>query len=82
MNKITVEIYIPVLNTAMDMFIPTHLLLKDVLEMIKKIVFESSDGRFIPDPATTLCRKDGAILDINLSVSELNIRNGSKLLLI
>lgn len=82
MDKIMVEVYIPSLNTSMDMLIPSHLLLNDVLEMIKKAVCDASDGRFIPDVATSLCRKDGTILNINLYVSELNIRNGSKLLLV
>ena len=39
--------------------------------------------RFVPNEQTTLCRReDGMILNINLSVYELGIRNGSQLMLI
>lgn len=83
MNKILVEIYVPVLNRSFDVFIPLTSSMSQVLELVKKAVSDLSDGRFIADENTALCHKeDGTIININLSVAELEIKNGSKLMLI
>ena len=81
MDKVLVEIYVPVLDRSFDMFIPKSSSMAQVLELIKKAVKEMSDGRFVEN--TALChREDGTIININLSVEELEIKNGSKLMLI
>ena len=83
MDKVLVEIFVPVLNTAYDVFIPLSSPMYEVLELIKKAVSEMSDGRFVANENTAVCHRDnGAIININLSVYELEIRNGSKLMLI
>ncbi|MEG2813593.1 MAG: EsaB/YukD family protein [Oscillospiraceae bacterium] len=82
-NKILIDVYIPVAKKSYDMFIPTHLTMYEVLKLIMKIATEMSGGLFVGDENTTICnRKDGTILNINLSVNELGLRNGSKLMLI
>lgn len=83
MEKVLVEIFVPVLDRSFDVFIPLQSRMYEVLELIKKAISEMSDGRFIANQNTTIChREDGSILNINLSVYELEIRNGSKLMLI
>lgn len=83
MNKVLVEVYVPVLERSFDIFIPLHSPMFEVLELIKKAVQEMSDGRFLTNENTAICyRENGTILNINLSVYELEIRNGSKLMLI
>ena len=83
MDKILVEVFVPVLNTSYDVFIPLQSPMHLVLNLIKKAITEMSDGRFIANESTTLChREDGTIININLSVFELEIKNGSKLMLI
>lgn len=83
MEKVLVDVFVPVLNKCFEMFIPLELQMYDVSELIKRAVTEISDGRFIANEDTTICyRNDGTIIDINLSVYELEIRNGSKLMLI
>jgi len=83
MEKVLIEIYVPVLERSFEIFIPLSAPMHEVLELIKKAVRELSDGRFHADENTTLChREDGTIININMSVYELEIRNGSKLMLI
>lgn len=83
MDKILVEVYVPTLRTAYDMFLPGDAMMSEVLKLIKKAVSDLSGGRFIPDDSTIICyRENGAIININLSVFELGIHNGSKLMLI
>ncbi len=83
MDKVLVEVYVPVLDRSFDIFIPLRSPMFEVLELIKKAVKEMSDGRFIANENTAIChRENGTIININLSVYELEIRNGSKLMLI
>ncbi len=83
MDKVLVEIFVPVLDRSFDMFIPRTSSMAQVLELVKKAVKEMSDGRFIANENTAICyRENGTIININLSVYELEIRNGSKLMLI
>lgn len=83
MDKILVEVYVPALGDSWDMFIPQEIKMVQILDMMKKAVDDLSEGRFQVDENTTVCyRKDGAILNINLSVKELELENASKLMLI
>lgn len=83
MDKILVEIFVPVLNRSFDFFLPLQPPMHEVLELIKKAVTEISDGQFVANENTAIChREDGTIININLSVYELGIHNGSKLMLI
>ena len=83
MDKILINVFVPVLHSSYDMFIPGDAVLGDVAELIKKAVSELSDGLFFSEENTALCRREsGEILNINLSVYELGIQNGSKLMLI
>ena len=83
MDKVLVEVYVPVLDRSFDIFIPLRSPMFEVLELIKKAVKEMSDGRFIANENTAIChRENGTIININLSVYELEILNGSKLMLI
>ena len=83
MDKILVNIFVPIINSSYDMFIPVSLKVYTVLELIKKSVAEMSDGRFIANENNVLCfRGDGSIIDINLSALETEIKNGSRLMLI
>lgn len=83
MEKVLVEVFVPVLDRSFDIFIPLQSPMYEVLELIKKAVKEMSDGRFVANENTAIChREDGTIININLSVYELEIRNGSKLMLI
>lgn len=83
MNKVLVEIFVPALDRKFDVFIPLDLPMFSILGLLRKAVEELSDGRLVTDGNTVICyRKDGRILDINLSAYELGIRNGTKLMLI
>lgn len=83
MDKVLVQVFVPVLDRSFDMFIPLRSPVHEVLELIKRAVEELSEGSFRSDENTALCRReDGTLININQSVCELNIQNGSKLMLI
>ena len=83
MNKVLVNVYIPILNKSYDIFIPVQTQLFEVTELIKHAVSELSEGQFIPSCDTVLARKaTGEILNVNSTVFESEIGNGTKLMLI
>ncbi|MDF2820871.1 MAG: hypothetical protein K0R15_1312 [Clostridiales bacterium] len=83
MNKILVEVYLPVADISYDVFIPTKSKLFEVLPLLSKSISELSGGLYLATEDTILCNyNDGAIYNINLSVEELGLKNGSKLILI
>lgn len=83
MNKVLVNIYIPILNKSYDIFIPIYSQIFEVGELIKHAVSELSEGQFIPSRDTVLAyRNNGQIIDINSTVFDLEIANGTKLMLI
>lgn len=83
MNKVLVNVYVPMLNNSYDVFIPLQSQLFEVTELIKKAVFELSEGQFMPTGETVISLKStGEIPDANRTVFELGIENGAKLMLI
>lgn len=83
MDKVLIDVFVPVLGRTFEIFIPLQSPMYEVLELIKKAVSDLSDGLFVADENTAIChQEDGTIININLSVFELNIKNGSRLMLI
>jgi len=83
MKKVLVEVFVPVIDAKYDVFIPSASQMSEVLELLKKAVTDLSKGRFVATDETALCyRENGAIINVNMTVFELGIHNGSKLMLI
>lgn len=83
MTKVLVNVYIPILNKSYDIFVPTQSQLFEVVELIKRAVTELSEGQFVSSRDTVIARRaTGEILNINSTVFELSIGNGTKLMLI
>lgn len=82
-NKALVEITVPAINKNYDVYIPLDCKMRDVLSLVAHTIKELSDGFFLPNAETVLCDfESGQIFDNNKFINELNICNGSKLLLI
>ena len=83
MDKVLVEVFVPVIGAEYDVFIPLRSGMAEVLELLKKAVTDLSDGQFVSTDETIVCyRENGSIINVNMSVYELGIHNGSKLMLI
>ncbi len=82
MEKILVELFVPAVGQTYDVFIPRNSKIHEVLFLMSETVKELAGGRYLPAQDTTLCDDQGRILNINMSVSEHGIVNGSKLMLI
>lgn len=83
MDKVLVEINVPAAGTSYDVFIPQTSKMSEIVQLVSKSIADLSGGKFKPDSSTILCdAESGSIFNINLSVYELEIKNGSKLILI
>ena len=83
MSKITVEVYLPAAQKAFDVQVPADSRLSLVTELIGRTLEEVSGGLFHADSAAVLCeRETGEMLNINMTVWELGLRNSSRLMLI
>lgn len=83
MRKVLVEVFVPAIDAKYDVFIPNTSQMSEVLELLKKAVTDLSAGRFVATNETAVCyRENGAIINVNMTVYELGIHNGSKLMLI
>lgn len=82
-GKALVEISVPAINQTYDVYIPLDCKMRDVLTLVSHTIKELSDGFFLPNAETVLCDfESGQIFDNNMFINELQIFNGSKLLLI
>lgn len=82
-NKILVEVYVPAIGETFDVYIPLDVRTADAVKMVSSALSDMSNNKFKASDETVLCdAKTGIILNINTEVAELNLQNGSQLLLI
>lgn len=82
-NKVLVEVIVPAAGKKFDVFIPIESKLGEVLKLLAIALSELSEGKYKASDNVVLCDGDtGVILNVNMEVSELHIKNGSGLMLI
>ena len=83
MNKVLVKIYVPMLEQQFDVKIPLDKELYKVIYLLIKAIYEISDSYYVPMELPQLYEKWTAHkYNMNLTVKENYIRNGSELILI
>ncbi len=83
MDSILVEVYLPATQKAYDIRIPRLCMMWEVTELVSKALSELSEGLYNATDKAVLCdRVNGTLYNINLSVEELGLTNGSRLMLI
>ena len=82
MNKLLIEVYVPSIGRAFDIFIPHNARVFELLPLISTVVTKLADGLFVPDKVV-LCNGDtGKIYNNDMTVSDMQLKNGSRLMLI
>lgn len=82
-NKVLVTINIPSLEIKLDMFIPVNKKIHSVIAMMKKSLFELSEGSFSPNKSYILYNEaTGKSYDVNTLVRDTDLRNNSKVILL
>ena len=82
MIKVLAEVHIPIIEEQYDIFIPNNKSIRTVIKLLEKAVNELSDGSYQNRPTTLLYdQKTGLPYEINKSVKNSGIVNGSKIIL-
>jgi len=83
MNKIYVILYVPLIAERYEIMIPVSKKLNCILSLLVKSVNELSGGSYPLDRNTLLYKKNnGQPYDLNITVKESDIRNGSEIILV
>ena len=82
MDKIMVELWIPAAELSYDVLIPRGSQLSTVQKLLVAAVSDLTAGKYQPQEDAAICDRSGNILNIDMTVEELKLENGSKLMLI
>ncbi len=83
MSKVMVQLDIPVTGQSYDILLPRTISVGQAARMIASFFTGMTGGAYMPDEDAVLCDlEDGMIYDVNSSVEDLHLKNGSKLMLI
>lgn len=83
MNKIMIELYLPAAGVSYDVRISGESRIGEIIPLLEACMAELAEGYFVPKADSLLCdRKTGVVLNVNLTVNEMGILNGTKLMLI
>jgi len=83
MNKVLVKLYVPKLEEEYYIWLPINKKTYKVIKLLVKVVYELSGGYYRPNTMPMLYdRTTDKRLDINISVKENDIRNGTEIVMI
>lgn len=83
MNKVMVQLYIPVTGETYDVRLPQSISVKQATELVASFFSGMMGGAYIPNEEAVLCDMEtGTIYNVNSSVAGLSLKNGSRLMLI
>ena len=82
-NKILIELEIPLIEKRYDLFIPINKKVGTVKNLIENPLVELTDSAYVAkDDSNFYSKETGEIFDVNKTVRDTNLRNGSRIILI
>ena len=82
-NKVLIELEIPIIEKKYDLFIPINKKIGTIKKLIEVSLIELTDNAYISKPNSNFYSKDtGMIYDVNQTVRDTDLRNGSRIILI
>ena len=82
-NKILIELEIPLIEVKYDMFIPINKKVGTIKTLIENSLVELTDNAYVPKADTNLYSKEtGEIYDVNRTIRDTDLKNGSRIILI
>lgn len=82
MNKVHVILYVPQIDEKYEIFLPISKQIGSITKLLTKSINELSDGSFPIKDSLLYDRETGNMYDLNTTIKESNIRNGSEIILI
>ncbi len=82
-NKILIELSIPLIEKNYDLYIPINKKIGTVKKLIEEGLLDLTDHDYIIKKDSNFYSKEtGEIYDVNKSVRETDLKNGSRIILI
>lgn len=82
-NKILIELYIPLIEKNYDLYIPINKKIGTIKKLIEEGLIDLTDHDYIIKEESNFYSKEtGKIYDVNKSVRETDLKNGSRIVLI
>ena len=82
-NKINISLVVPSLGDTYNMFIPVNKSVGEIIKLLNQAINELTDGEFpIKNDLSLIDLLTGTIYNIEYSVKDNKIKNGSRLALI
>ena len=82
-NKLLVELIVPYLEQRYEVFIPINKRVSEIIKLLQKALNELSNGYYpLKDDAVIIDGESGNVFDVNLTIKESKMINGSKIILL
>ena len=82
-NKILIELEIPLIEKKYDLFIPINKKVGTIKSLIEDALVELTEDAYKIKESTNLYSKEtGAIYDVNQTVRDTDLKNGSRVILL
>lgn len=82
-NKVLVNVIVPYLERDFEMYIPINRRIHSIIKLIEKALNEITNGYYpFKENSVIIDKETGIVFDINITVKESRIMNGSKIILI
>ena len=83
-NKILIEVIVPLLEENFEIYIPVNKRISTVIKLIEKSLNEITNGYYPiqKENSVIIDEESGSVFDVNLTVKESKMINGSKIILI
>ncbi len=83
MNKVLVKLNVPLLEKEYDIWLPLNKKISNVIVLLVKAVNEFCGGYYTPKEMPLLYDKiTGYAYNVNLTIKDANIKNGTEIILI
>lgn len=81
--KILIELEIPLIEKKYDLFIPVNKKVGTIKKLIEQALVDLSDGAYVIAEDTNLYSKEtGNVYDVNRTVRDTDLKNGSRVILL
>ena len=82
-NKILIELEIPLIEKKYDLFIPINKKIGTIKRLIENALVDLTDNAYVPrDDSNFYSKETGQIFDVNKTVRDTELRNGSRRILL
>lgn len=81
-NKILVELEIPLMEKRYDMYLPINKKIGTIKKLLEEDIEELKDSTYVSEETNFYSKETGAIYDVNQTVRDTDLKNGSRIILI